>query len=66
MTIAETAASADRKIQQLYLETVSALEKHRNETLQSISDQRKKITGEGLTWEPLLAAPAEKAQDETE
>lgn len=61
--IAETAASADRKIQQLYLETVSALEKQRNETLQSISDQRKKITGEGLAWEPLLATPAEETRD---
>ncbi|MCM3703404.1 hypothetical protein [Paenibacillus macerans] len=49
MTIAETLASADRKIQQPYLETVNALEKQRNETLQSISDQRKKITGVGLT-----------------
>ncbi|RRJ67449.1 hypothetical protein EHV15_06800 [Paenibacillus oralis] len=64
--IAETAASADRKIQQLYLETVSALETQRNETLQNISDKRKEITGEGLTWEPLLVTPAQEPQDETE
>ncbi|CAH1198815.1 hypothetical protein [Paenibacillus sp. JJ-223] len=58
--IAEKVASADLKIQKLYLETIQALEKQRNATLQNISDQRKKMGEEGLTWEPLLVIPAKK------
>ncbi|WP_082926747.1 hypothetical protein [Paenibacillus tuaregi] len=52
--IANTASSSENKIQDLYLKTVRALEAQRNASLQNISDQRKKICGEGLTWEPLL------------
>lgn len=57
--ISRTAQTSELNIQALYLKTVSALETQRNETLQSISDLRKKISGEGLTWEPLLVAPVE-------
>ncbi|WP_334074054.1 hypothetical protein [Paenibacillus sp. A14] len=57
--IATTAQSAQQKIEALYLDTVKQLETQRNETLQAISDNRKKLTGEGFTWEPLLVAPVE-------
>lgn len=52
--IANMANSTKTNVNQLILETSQALESQREETLQRISEARKKLTGEGLTWEPLL------------
>ncbi|KOR87975.1 hypothetical protein [Paenibacillus solani] len=52
--IASMEKEAQKSIDQLYKDTVLALETRREETLQSISDLRIEITGEGLQWEALL------------
>ncbi|MEK3731802.1 MULTISPECIES: hypothetical protein [Paenibacillus] len=52
--IADMASSTQKKVEQLYIQTVLSLEEQREKTLQSISDLRKEITGEGLEWEPLF------------
>ena len=45
------ATGTQKKIGELYKETVITLETRREEALKSISDLRTEITGEGLQWE---------------
>ncbi|WP_127589728.1 hypothetical protein [Paenibacillus lautus] len=52
--ITKMASGTQKKIGELYKETVITLETRREEALMSISDLRIEITGEGLQWEPLL------------
>ncbi|RAR41786.1 hypothetical protein [Paenibacillus sp. MDMC362] len=53
--ITKMASGTQKKIGELYKETVITLETRREEALKSISDLRIEITGEGLQWEALLA-----------
>ncbi|WP_235439757.1 hypothetical protein [Paenibacillus sp. DMB20] len=46
-----------RKLEELYLATIKGLEDQRENSLQAVSELRKKITGEGLEWKPLLVTP---------
>lgn len=52
--IEKMASGTQKKIAELYKETVITLETRREEALKSISDLRIEITGEGLQWEALL------------
>ncbi|OME92845.1 MULTISPECIES: hypothetical protein [Paenibacillus] len=52
--IEKMASGTQKKIGELYKETVITLETRREEALKSISDLRIEITGEGLQWETLL------------
>ncbi|MGG4103845.1 hypothetical protein AAXB25_07935 [Paenibacillus lautus] len=52
--IEKMASSTQKKIADLYKETVITLETRREEALRSIFDLRIEITGEGLQWETLL------------
>lgn len=52
--ITKMASDTQKKIGELYKETVITLETRREEALKSISDLRIEITGEGLQWEALL------------
>ncbi|MDR0271129.1 MAG: hypothetical protein LBJ26_24025 [Paenibacillus sp.] len=52
--IANRAAVTRKNLDALHEKSVNDLEKQREETLQSISDLRAKVCGEGLSWQPLL------------
>lgn len=52
--IADMASNTEKKLEQLYFETIVALEERRGKSLQIISELRKEIAGEGLKWEPLF------------
>lgn len=52
--IATMANNTQNKLGELYTESVRSLEAQREETLKRISELRAEITGEGLSWEPLL------------
>lgn len=52
--ITKMASGTQKKIDELYKETVVILEARREEALKSISDLRIEIAGEGLQWEALL------------
>lgn len=52
--IAGVAAGTGKQAAKIQLETAEALEAQREETLKQISELRMKISGEGLSWEPLL------------
>ncbi|MCM3785454.1 hypothetical protein M3231_21005 [Neobacillus mesonae] len=52
--ISDIAASTKTKVAEIYNGSVQSLEQQREETLRSISELRKSISGEGLVWEPLL------------
>ncbi|OOC59466.1 hypothetical protein [Paenibacillus ihbetae] len=52
--ITAMASGTEKKLGELYADSVKSLEAQREETLSRISKLRAEITGEGFTWEPLL------------
>lgn len=55
--VTNMANSTKKKVNDLHLQTIKALEAQRAETLKEISELRMKLAGEGLKWEPLLVTP---------